>query len=110
MSVRQNRSSSLAHNGNHQDILSKQLDQIKQAERRNKNAKRNNSIHVGNVMRESKAGTEGGDDHIRSFNSNHNDNYFENNPDNSSFDFLQIQMEDERLKMLNEILQIVSGD
>lgn len=29
------------------------------------NAKRNNSIHVGNVMRESKAGTEGGDDHIR---------------------------------------------
>ena len=66
-------------------------------------AKRNNSIHVGNVMRESKAGTEGEHDHIRHFNNQHNDGYFENNPE-TSFDFLQIQMEDQRLKMLNEIL------
>ena len=59
------------------------------------NAKRNNSIHVGNVMKESKAGTEGReDDHIRAFNNHHKDDYFQNNPEAVSFDFLQIQMED----------------
>ena len=106
MSVKNCRSSSLAHTGNQNDILSKQLDQIKQAERRKNSAKRNNSIHVGNAMqgRESKCGTEGADQHIRDFNNN-DAGYFDN--DNNSFDFLQIQIEDERLKMLNEIHQIV---
>lgn len=57
-------------------------------------------------MRECRVGTEGDNDHIRQFNigNNHYDGSFENNPENQSFDFLQIQMEDQRLKMLNEIL------
>jgi hypothetical protein len=56
-----------------------------------KNAKRNNSIHVGNVLmkRDSKCGTEGGDDHIRQFNKHHIDRYFdEEDQPNGSYDFL----------------------
>lgn len=60
-----------------------------------------------NINRDPKCGTEGDDKHIRDF-SNNDAGYFDN--DNNSFDFLQIQIEDERLKMLNEIHQIVQDN
>lgn len=73
------------------------------------NAKRNNSIHVGNVLKDSRYGTEGENDHVKAFNDSKHSHYFDAN-ENSSFDYLQIQIEDERLKLLNEIQQIVQKD
>lgn len=51
------------------------------------NAKRNNSIHVGNVLKDSRYGTEGENDHVKAFNDSKHSHYFDAN-ENSSFDYL----------------------